>query len=80
MCLHQSRRFSPQLRPQALGTGKNVLIPKAVWVFFIFSVIFLPFSSLIQCRKLSTDSALLGSRNPTHFLTWRFAVFCFLLV
>lgn len=67
---------------EAAGFGhrEERIDPQGCVGFFIFSVIFLPFSSLIQCRKLSTDSALLGSRNPTHFLTWRFAVFCFLLV
>lgn len=45
-------------------TGKDVFIPKAV--FLCRLLISVP--SLIQCRKLSADNALLDSRNPTCFL------------
>lgn len=45
-------------------TGKDIFIPKAV--FLCRLLISVP--SLIQCRKLSTDNALLGSSNPSCFL------------
>jgi len=69
MCLHQTEGLSPQPRLRASWARQNALLPTAV-----FPLISVP--DLIQCSKLSTDSALLGGRNPTCFLIWGFAVSC----
>lgn len=61
---------APQPALQAPEQG-TTLSPKSR--FSPYFLILVPL--LIQCRKLSTDSALSGSRNPTCFL-WGFAVFC----
>lgn len=55
-------------------TNKAESIPPKGCFLPLFS--FISATGLSQYGKLSMDSALLGSGNPTCFLIWGFAVFC----